>query len=847
MTTPTSRLQHEAATGPAFVFPVSEGQSRCWFLDQLTPGNTALNVAVRWELRGAVRDETVESAFAAIVGRHEVLRTRIVERDGLPVQEVMPRVDFKLGVVDLRPVPTESQAGRVEAIAQESAAEPFDLAQPPLIRVTLVRLASDRALLHIVAHQSVFDGFSIRVLGQEFGAAAEAIEAGRDPSLQDLPLQYGDFALWQRDYLASTAIDRDIGFWKGQLKGAGYFEVEPDLPRPPVRGTAGASVFTDLPPEFGERMEAAARRFDTTSFVYGTAVLSAVLHRLTGSHDILIGTQVAGRTEVDLESLIGIFINNLVLRLPVRAEATIADHVKVARQVVQDALVHQNMPFNRLVEVLNPRRDRSRNPLVSVNFDLQRTTFFENRSYRGFELISRPSHAPGAIYDLNFFMIGRPDGWRMTLEYATELFLPETAQAILDQLVASFDHALENPTAPVKSLPGPAPRNKGAGALLPPLHDAGPPDLAVALSGEAVEAPSIDAVRERLIEIWSEILDCRIDNAEADFFDLGGHSLLVVRMLARVRSELGVHFSLGAFLSDPRLASCASGIASALALSETNGKTAGATWELITLENGRPDGPVLLTINHPVLYFGLKGRMGPAVTLANLRIPDHAAITAQVDLDLDGIVEEALWQVRKAFAGRTIVPVGLCVNGRLALGLAQALRREGEAVSLLAMIDTWAPGSFKSLSPLAPVRHAMSMRRRRWAHYLRQSLRGDLGPLGLFAKVGPVSRFLQFAGVIPRQADDETLVVAVTDHLVAKSRAHDFPPFDGEALLFRTEASLPVAGEAMFGWTGLLREDTPVFAVSGWHEDALLAAGMERFARILRLRLDGGGRSDGIL
>jgi thioesterase domain-containing protein len=839
MTTIPSRLQPATHSAPAFVFPVTEGQSRCWFLDQLTPGNTALNVAVRWELRGNVRDDTVEAAFAAIVARHEVLRTRIVERDGAPVQEVMPAADSKLVVVDLRTMPQAAHDGRVEAIARESAAEPFDLARPPLIRVTLVRLATERALLHIVAHQSVFDGFSIRVLGHEFGALAEAIEAGSEPALPDLPLQYGDFALWQRDYLASAAIERDIAYWRAQFCDAGYFEVEPDLPRPPERGTAGASVHADLPGAFGERLEAEARRFDTTSFVYCTAVLSAVLHRLTGSEDILIGTQVAGRTEVDLEALIGIFINNLVLRVPVRPDTVFADHVRAARRVVQEALIHQNMPFNRLVEALNPRRDRSRNPLISVNFDLQRTTFFENRTYRGFELISRPSHAPGAIYDLNFLLIGRPDSWRLTLEYSTDLFLRETAQAILDQFVSTLAFALDHPQAPVSALPEPHRRVGAAGSpgstvaheAEAPAEPIGPVRASV---GDALGIPV--GFQERLGRIWGEILDREVDGAAGDFFELGGHSLLVVRMLARVRAEFGVSFGLGAFLADPTLLGCARGLAVALARAEAE-EAADATWELITLEKGDPDGPVILTINHPVLYYGLKGGLGQGATLANLRIPNRASVAAQAEMDLDAITEEAARQVRAAFPRRTIVPVGLCVNGRVAMRLAQLLHEAGERVGLLAMIDTWAPGTFKSLSPLAPLRHALSLRTWRYAHYARQGIRGELGLLGLLTKVGPVSRLLRALRVVEPLSEDESLVVEVTDHLVAKARHYAFAPYDGDTLLFRTDASLPLAGETMFGWDGLVPEDTPVYPVSGWHEDALLAAGMQRLARILRLRL----------
>eukprot|EP01032_Pedospumella_encystans_P003596 gene3596-4258_t len=190
---------------------------------------------------------------------------------------------------------------------------------------------------------------------------ASAIEAGRAPVLPGLPLQYGDFALWQQEYLSSYGFEAERSFWKETLSGAPYFEVPSDHPRPAVKTTNGNIISAAKPVEFGERIEAAARDHKVSLYAYGVAVVSAVLHRVTGAEDILFGTQIAGREQSDLEPMIGVFINNMVLRLPVRPDMSFEEHLRSANQTVSAAVNHQRMPFNKLVEFINPVRDPSRN------------------------------------------------------------------------------------------------------------------------------------------------------------------------------------------------------------------------------------------------------------------------------------------------------------------------------------------------------------------------------------------------------------------------------------------------------------------------------------------------------
>ncbi len=433
-------------------FPVTTTQQRCWFLDQIEPGNTALNIAVRWEFRGRVSTENLQKAFQLVTDRHEILRTRFVARDGEPVQQVLEHVPFRLGALDLRTTPEADRMARIDAIAHEEGARPFDLGEAGLLRATLVRWEAERAMMLITAHQSVFDGHSIGVLGREVGMAAAAFEAGKIPDLPELPLQFGDYALWQKEYLESGVLEDEGAWWQEQLEGAPYFELPTDKPRPAQQQPEVHELFVDLPRELTDGMQARARAEDATLFAFGHAVVVACLHRLTGAHDILMGTQTAGRIDSDLDPLIGVFINNLVLRMPASPQTPLSAHIGAARGVIEDALARQSVPFNKLVERLNPVRDAARNPIISMNFNLM-NVFMQGHRFETFEMISVPSHYPGAVYDLQVMMIGRPTGWRLIVQYQTALFEAETMEWLLDLLQDSLRAAVERPDMRLGEMP----------------------------------------------------------------------------------------------------------------------------------------------------------------------------------------------------------------------------------------------------------------------------------------------------------------------------------------------------------------------------------------------------------
>lgn len=810
-------------------FPASFAQTRFWFQEQTRPGDKELNIAVRWEIRGRFSDAHLQDAIQLVVDRHEILRTRFIVTEGELFQEVVAHVGFRLGLVDLRAVKPAEHDARVAAMARELAARPFDLTQPCALRMTLVRLSADRAAILIAAHHIVFDGFSIGVLGDEIGRIMQGFAERRQPDLPEIDLHYGDYALWERELEVSGALEEDGAFWDSQLRGAPYFELDPDLPRPAQRSTSGATLVHPFPPDFDSRMAAFNRQEGISFFTLGAAALSAALHRWTGKTDILFATPVAGRTDVALEKLIGVFINSLVLRIGADPEATLRDHVARVSAHVKDALLHQDYPFEKLVQRLRPPRDPSRVPLVSVNLNMQRA-FLKEQQYGGLELISVPSHMPGVVYDLNIQIIGRKSGWKLMIDYNTSLFRPATVAQFADLLVQAFDTILTRPDSKLGALPAPK------------RTDAVPAAAETAPESPAPEPQGQDgaATRAAVQRIWAEILGRPAADCTGDFFDLGGHSLAALRMLAQVQTRFGQQLPLAAFLADPTLEALVANIATALPSTPDDTSMqhgASAFWETMPLRPGPDGGPLLVTINQPFLYHALARSLALDIEVVNLSIPDIDRLEGLGADAFDTLAQDAASVLKARHSGRQLLFLGHCVDGALALRIAQSEFLATEDIVLVAMIDTWEPGAILRRSARERMRLRWLMRLRRWGHYLGERHKGRIGWTDLFLETRPGPALLRRLGVTAPQEDAVQRAIAVNHRLVQFSRDIAQAPYDGAVILFKTLASADTARAQAFGWADLLPADAAVHDLPGWHQDALRTTGTDRIARILEARI----------
>ncbi len=608
--------------GAGVSYPASLAQSRFWLLDALDPGTPALNVAVRWSLLGPVSHGAVEAAMRRIVGRHEILRTALHDVDGMPVQLVLPALPFHVSLRDLTGMEPAARAAEADRIGVEEARTPFALEAAPLMRVTLLALAPGESRLLLTMHHAICDGWSVGVVADEL---TRFLAGGPPPP--DLPLQYGDYAEWQQAWLQSAGLDQARAYWVAQLAQLPYVTVPPDYPAE-FRG-AGAIASTLLPRTLTDGMAAMAVQAGCTPFAVALAALGRMLQARTGADDIPVGTQVAGRTEIELEGMVGPFINTLVLRLDLSGAPDWTERVARAARTVEGALHHHAMPFELLIRALNPPRSQRRTPLFSVNFIFQRS-FVPPFEGSGIRLVDLPSHSAGALYDLNFFMVERPDGWRASCEYDSALFEAATVEAML----AGWRQAL---------------------------------------AGEAIEpAPAAETVLDRLGIIWCDVLGLPGVAPTDGFFDLGGHSLLAARMLARVEAEFGQRIGMAALFADSTLG----GLAARLAPSAEAGGTTflalgrpadwgGLAGELGTLHCVEDAAAAQVMQAHPTGKLAIlgTGRGGAAaLTLA------HAAREAGRDVDLVLIdaapppAPRGFWRPLRAahatlpqFAGRTVL------------------------------------------------------------------------------------------------------------------------------------------------------------------------------------------------
>jgi len=427
-------------------FPCAPVQRRLWFLDRIDPGNPALNVALRWAIDGRIDPDILQKAFSIILNRHEILRTRFVERAGEPVQCVEENVSVRLGVLDLSGMKEADKEGRIVEIGKQEAAAEFQIDVAPLIRATLLLSTRTQAILLITAHHLVFDGWSIGVLAREICSTYQALAEGRGRGSPELPIQYGDYALWQEAMLKSGALDADRDFWLRQLDKLPYFELPTDFPRPDVQSHEGSILSILLPKDLTDRAEQFSRERNATFFTTALTALVAHLGLMTGQHEIVVGTQVAGRDDADLENLIGAFVNTVVLRFDLLRNPSQSALFESVRVTVHEALEHRRLPFERLIELLNPKRDPARTTLISVNMILQRA-FAQRLTFGDLTLTGLPSYSPGAQYDINFVLVERAEGWRASCEYNTDLFLEETIQSILRGWEGSIARLVNEPQA----------------------------------------------------------------------------------------------------------------------------------------------------------------------------------------------------------------------------------------------------------------------------------------------------------------------------------------------------------------------------------------------------------------
>ncbi|MDE1195030.1 MAG: amino acid adenylation domain-containing protein [Pseudomonas sp.] len=427
----------------------SFSQQRLWFLDQLQPGGHAYNLPGAVSLRGELNEAALQSAFDALTARHEVLRTRFAAGDGVPLQQIEPASAVHIERMDIGAEADHESA--FNTLAQDFVKRPFNLSQSPVWRLALVRVAAGEQRLLLCLHHMISDGWSVRVLLQEFCELYRAAVENRAPQLAELPVQYADFAAWQREWLAAGEGERQLQYWREQLGDEHpVMELPTDRPRPAQQSYQGDRLLFSLDAEFSQRIRTFAKQQGVTPFMAILSAYQVLLHRLSGQSDLRVGVPIAGRSRLEVEGLIGFFVSTQVLRAEVSAELSYREVLEQAKTTTLGAQANQDLPFEQLVEALQPQRSLSHNPLFQVAYDHQQRDFVPLSGLPGLYAEVLPLDDGSSQFDLALNTYEDADGalggsWN----YATDLFDHGSVERLHQRFVQLFAQLLEQPEAAI--------------------------------------------------------------------------------------------------------------------------------------------------------------------------------------------------------------------------------------------------------------------------------------------------------------------------------------------------------------------------------------------------------------
>jgi amino acid adenylation domain-containing protein len=447
--------------------PLSFAQQRLWFLDQLVPNNPFYNVPAALRLTGSLDLEALEQTFNEIVRRHEALRTTIVMVEGQPVQAIAPNIKISLPLIDLQELPAAEREKEAQRITTQEAQHPFNLSTDPLLRVRLLRLDETEHILLLNMHHIVSDGWSIGVLIRELGAFYTAFASSKDASdrvstvLPELPIQYADFAYWQREWLQGEVLEKQLSYWRQQLDGISILNLPTDRPRPAVQTYRGATEILQLPKSLSEALEAISQQEGATLFMTLLAAFQTLLYRYTQQEDIAVGSPIANRTRSEIEGLIGFFVNSLVLRTDLSGNPSFRQLLRRVKEVALGAYAHQDLPFEKLVEELHPERKLNQNPLFQVGFALQNAPMGV-LELPGLTLNPLEFNSATTRFDLEFHLwerspnnglwVDSSEGISGFVIYSTDLFDRATITRMLGHFQTLLENIVANPEQGIANL-----------------------------------------------------------------------------------------------------------------------------------------------------------------------------------------------------------------------------------------------------------------------------------------------------------------------------------------------------------------------------------------------------------
>ncbi len=432
--------------------PCSSAQERLWFLYQLEPNGAVYNLPAALRIRGPLKIVTLEQSLNEIIRRHEALRTTFSFVEGKPVQTIASALNLSVSVVDLAHRSKKEREDNAQRLATDAAQQPFDLARGPLLRAHLIRLGDENHLLLLIMHRIIGDTRSLSVLFRELSVLYDSFLGGQPSPLSDLPAQYSDFAIWQRERERGKVFERHLSYWRKRLKNLSTFELPTDRARPAVPSFRGTRQFIELSQDLMQRLVAVSRKEGATLFMTLLAAFQILLHRYTGEDDVVLGSPVTGRNQTEFDALIGVFANTVILRTDLSGNPTFNQLLARVRETVLGAYAHQDVSLENLVEALQPERNLSRSPFFQVMFAIQNEPKTP-AEMSGLEVTVLPVDAQTAEFDLFLLVTRSTDMHSATIEYNTDLFDQQTIERLLRHFQTLLDGIAANSLQRISELP----------------------------------------------------------------------------------------------------------------------------------------------------------------------------------------------------------------------------------------------------------------------------------------------------------------------------------------------------------------------------------------------------------
>lgn len=832
----------DPASAEILAMPGSLAQERFWTLSQLDPSNPSFHVPLVMKLSGPLSAPLLEKSLQLLVDRHESMRTTFSERDGEFLQVIHPTYPVALETVTISGSGDTEKALHIAGAIQKEILRPFDLSALPLFHTLLCKLGEEDHILIITLHHILADAASAQVIQRELWTAYESLQHGKDPSLTPLTIQYGDFSVWQRENLESEAMKAHLEYWLKQLSGdLKVLDFPTDRP-PAYRPTSKGAVETLLLPESLTRsLKQLAQSNDATLYVVTLACFAALLSRASEAEDLTIGSPVLNRRQ-ETESLIGPFAGPMALRLNLAGNPTLRELVLATRDRTLEALDHADLPFELILRNVTVRAQNERRPLFQFYF-LCQTAFVQSRQVDALTVTPLPSVSVGTPFEMQLAMIERPEGLRAELEYSADLFDKETVERWLAYYQSLLSAAVSNPDTRINQLP--APPFKRSHAHHGHAGSKESKALAATHAHDNRYVAPRDLVEEMVAQIWEGVLGIPSISVHANFFDIGGTSLMILKMVPRINAAFELVLPVPTIFNAPTIELMANVLKKRSIIEK----------QVVLPLHPTGSRPPLFMIHSYHLYRALPAALGndqPFYGVMELELSDrHAPYT------LKDQVQNYVQHIRSVQPRGPYYIAGFCFFGLLAFEVGSQLEALGEKVAFIGLIDAYCPEYWsqqhsarreqaptggrllpRSSAPLwHHLRKTSSLKFKdkivSHAQFVLSKLRNQGLSLLLEARVTTYTFFISRAIKLPPWLKDPSLVtrVGVRRHAPAKitSDVYLFPAED---------VPLEANFDPTLGWGTMTTGKVQTMWIPGDHEDMFKEKNIGALAKTIREAMD---------